>query len=763
MKLNVNAAPAYNWVKRCPRRLMAGLHVPDYDQAPEYARLVEQGKAPRIFSEFNARTWARALKKAGVQAFYFYNKCHRGNAYYPSRAPGAHVHSLVAEKGDIFGQLCEACLAEEIVPLAVYEFSDLRVPYDHSDWCHKRQLAPEEIQRHLDDPLTKRRVDYTDGQQGMLVTGACLNGPYGDYAIAQARETVQNYPVQGYYVDFLGLFTFGNWICPYCAPRFKADLGFEFAGIDKMTRRQKMDYIHWHYAQNAAYIQRMRRAIEELRPGLPFVHNFHGGYAQTGLQTWEMAHKLTSFATGDLFTMRAGQLQVDWKLRGYAAASQMRPAEALLDSLVAVGNEFHTTKALDSYRAELWTARAQNVACTASFMPAIAGRHDPHALALVRKVFTEQAGYETWMEDMQPEYDVGILRSGQTLEFTDDADSRKRGGIGESQGGCRHEPEFQGWCQALIQGHFLWDVVHDHLVTEDYLRRYKVLILPHAAALSRKQCAAIRAFVRTGGRIIATGETSLCDEAGDALPDFALRDILGVKRRGPWQAGYDRLDLRDRLLRPREPWVTPVLTYTMGQADVRAARGARVLGEIMSSRAVPMVTALTPTGAPGLILHRHARGRSLFFAGLPGMQYRTFGVDTTRRAMAGAVRLLLDREAPVEVDAPGSVELYAHRQPGRNRLVVNLVNWIQGCSRTAGSLSSTSLGDDRSKHLRFDEIARMPPAGEVVLRFRARRGQSIRRVYLAPERSPLRMQRADRDVLVSVPSFDVHAMVVAEY
>ncbi len=763
MKSNVKLVADYSWVRERARRIMVGLHVPDNDQAPEYAALVKAGKAPEIFAEFNARAWVRELKKDGVQAFYFYNKCHRGNAYYPSRAPGAHVHNLVKEKGDIFGQLCDACLAEDIVPLAVYEFSDLRVPNDHPDWCHKIRLSPEELQRHLNDPKTKSRVDYTDGQQGMLVTGACLNGPYGDYAIEQARETVRNYPIQGYYVDFLGLFTFGKWVCPYCAPRFKADLGFDFEGVDKMTRRQKIDYIHWHYAQNAEYIKKMRQAINDIRPDLPFVHNFHGGYAQTGLQTWKMAHELTTFTTGDLFVLRAGQLQVDWKLRGYVAASQTRPAEALLDSLVAVGGEFHTPKALDSYRAELWTARAQNVACVASFMPSITGTADRNVLALVKKVFDEQSQYETWLADMEPEYNVGILRSGQTLEFHDDGDSaRATGAIGESQSGSRHELEFQGWCQALIQGHYLWDVVHDHLVTADYLRRFKVIILPHAACLSASQCRALQDYVRGGGRVIASGETSLCDESGSALPDFALAPILGVNRRGPWQAGYDRLNLTDRLTRPAEPWVTPVLTFTMGQAHVRSAPGARVLGEIMSSCAVPMVPTLTATGAPGLIRHRPGRGQSLYFAGLPGMQYRTFGVDTLRRAMVAAVGLMLGKAAPVELDAPGSVALYAHRQPGKNRLVVNLVNWIPGCSRTSGTVSSVSLADDRSRHLRFDETARMPPSGDVVLRLRAARGKPVRKVYLAPGRRPLRLRRSGNDALVTVPSFDVHAMVVAE-
>src|SRR6185436_1928358 len=59
-----------------------------------------------------------------------------------------------------------------------------------------------------------------------------------------------------------------------------------------------------------------------------------------------------------------------------------------------------------------------------------------------------------------------------------------------------------------------------------------VLILPNLGAMTDAQVATIRRFVERGGALIATGQTSLFDEWGDARPDFALGDLFGVSRSG---------------------------------------------------------------------------------------------------------------------------------------------------------------------------------------------------------------------------------------
>ena len=62
--------------------------------------------------------------------------------------------------------------------------------------------------------------------------------------------------------------------------------------------------------------------------------------------------------------------------------------------------------------------------------------------------------------------------------------------------------------------------------------RFKTLILPNIAALSDAQCDQLRAFVASGGNLIATSETSLYDELG--APPQRLRPRRSVRRRpGP--------------------------------------------------------------------------------------------------------------------------------------------------------------------------------------------------------------------------------------
>src|SRR5436190_23123082 len=71
-----------------------------------------------------------------------------------------------------------------------------------------------------------------------------------------------------------------------------------------------------------------------------------------------------------------------------------------------------------------------------------------------------------------------------------------------------------GYYQALVEARIPFEMVDDRLMTPDRLIPFRVLVLADVAALSDRQCQQIRDFVKTGGRIVATGETSLYDELG---------------------------------------------------------------------------------------------------------------------------------------------------------------------------------------------------------------------------------------------------------
>jgi beta-galactosidase GanA len=80
-------------------------------------------------------------------------------------------------------------------------------------------------------------------------------------------------------------------------------------------------------------------------------------------------------------------------------------------------------------------------------------------------------------------------------------------------------------------------MVHDRLLDPAHLAPYATLVLPNLAALSDAQCDQLRAFVKNGGNLIATYETSLYDEWGVRRSDFASPissvSIGQEKRRAP--------------------------------------------------------------------------------------------------------------------------------------------------------------------------------------------------------------------------------------
>lgn len=739
---NVPAGKA--WLRQRTRRMMIGMHFPDYDQSPELRDLEKSGRIPTVLSEFDADDLVRRIRDCGAQVFYFYNKCHMGNHYHPTKVPGSHVHSSLGDR-DLFGDICEACTKHDIVPATVYEFSDHRVPKDHPDWCHRTR-----------DKISK--VETTDALEGTKLAGACLNGPYGDYAIAHAVETIRNYPVRAYYIDFLGLFNFGKWICPYCGPKFAEQFGFEFTTVDDLSHEQRVAYIQWHYRQYDEYTKKLLAAIREVRDDIVFVHNAHLTSDQPNLQTYELARDNCDFMTADLFALRAGWNQFSWKARAFAGCSRNGPAEILNDSEACIGGDYFSKRGFGSYLSEMMMGRALDVMTCGSILTSISGALRDDTFEIAKAGFAHQIPLEPWFENMTTEATVGLVRSQRTIEF--------RPQESEDVPVSLHGLAVKGWCQVLIRGHALWDIVQDFQLTEDNLSRFQTLVLPDVGCLSDAACETIRGFVANGGRVIATGETSLFDENGRQRPDFALADVLGVSWKGERDPRMNIIDLPEGFLSADSaPWRTAdLLVLPLGHVHVAAQPQAHVLAMVREQLVggVAVTTAMS-TDWPAMVQNTFSGGTSWYLAGIPGERYMTGGLDQHKTFMMQLVNTATDETQPVLTDAPETVELFAHRQEGRDRLVVNLVNQVSGVSRSDGSVSQ-KYSEPGGRLVRFDDVETMPVLGDFEVRFRPVDGRLPQRVYAAPDKeTDLPLTRDGNEAVVTVGRLQVHRMLVAEY
>jgi len=274
------------------------------------------------------------------------------------------------------------------------------------------------------------------------------------------------------------------------------------------------------------------------------------------------------------------------------------------------------------------------------------------------------------------------------------------------------EPE-RGFTEALLHARIPYLMVHaDDL--EKVALQLKLLILPNLGTMTDAHVAAVRKFVQSGGGLIATGATSLCDEWGDNRADFALADIFGVKLpathalrteaarvrqvAGTSQQTYLRLlpEMRAQVYGPHpagEPAATgtrhevlrgfektDIIPYggTLENLDVDAS--AQVLLTFVPTRPntpPEMIWSQNDhTNLPGLIVREaKGNGRVVYLAADLDRRYARENTADHGLLLRNLIRWAANDQIPLTVEGPGLVDTHLYQQPGRALLhLVNLTN-----------------------------------------------------------------------------------------
>src|SRR5262249_2854405 len=160
---------------------------------------------------------------------------------------------------------------------------------------------------------------------------------------------------------------------------------------------------------------------------------------------------------------------------------------------------------------------------------------DRRWLGVVEDIYRWHHRVERYLRNEASLARVALVYSQQTAWF-----------YGGPRARAKVEDHALGWYQALVEARIPFEMVHDRLLDADHAGRFRTLILPNIAAMSDEQCRQRRGFVERGGSLVATYETSLCDEWGARRQDFGLADLFGVSYRGrvegPMRNAYLRLE-----------------------------------------------------------------------------------------------------------------------------------------------------------------------------------------------------------------------------
>ena len=200
---------------------------------------------------------------------------------------------------------------------------------------------------------------------------------------------------------------------------------------------------------------------------------------------------------------------------------------------------------------------------------------------------------------------------------------------------------FDGAVEALFRNHVPFDVIDEETLSKgDLADRYRVLILANAVCLAERHIEHIRGFVEAGGTLVASHQTSFCDEYGRPRGKPGLEEVFGIRaggveigprdlehvgpaKKGGRHAVTEHLQQKHLLSGPdRDMWI-PCPPYFLqcelngGEALLYHSEKAR--GRSGSGRP----PRLDRTPLPALVYNRIGNGQAFYFNGLFFLDYWT--------------------------------------------------------------------------------------------------------------------------------------------
>ncbi len=150
------------------------------------------------------------------------------------------------------------------------------------------------------------------------------------------------------------------------------------------------------------------------------------------------------------------------------------------------------------------------------------GNPDPAVMEVYSEVNMRTRELEPFLKGCKPVKDTAVLHSADSVWSMAPMRPTPRWPATHA-----YHP-MSGAHKALIEGHVQMGILNSEVLV-DTINEYAALILPNQIILNKRECEAIRNFVRNGGCLIATCETGTRDTDNKLLKNFSLADVLGVK------------------------------------------------------------------------------------------------------------------------------------------------------------------------------------------------------------------------------------------
>lgn len=526
----------------------------------------------------------------------------------------------------------------------------------HADWLQVREDGR---------PLDKV---YDTG------TDFCVNSGWRNWCFQVLRDLAA-YPIDGIFYDG-PIYRPDTCYCQACRKKFGR-------ALPSKKRRQGAAFkelLDFQAASLADFLRDSRRILKGINPQIAFYMN--GGVRGANWATARLNRVLV--AEQDLLGSEGGFLSGDltgvplWKPGLTARLLETQAAGKPIVIFSAAAHKPWTFSILPD--AELRLLYADSIANAASVWFGIAPSEfeAPEMEALAQmNAYLKRAG--EYYQGTCSEARAAVVWSDTTANFYAgagahliDVDRLAGSGAGNL------DAEFSGISEALLRAHVPFDVLDDTALEREPIDRYRAIFLPNVACMNDATAARLRAWVRAGGRLFATFETSLYDGTGLRRPDFALADMFGAsdahKIAGPRRWDFMKPVQSSELPAGAKREFLPSPAYYV---RVKPG-GAKALLQYTEPLAGRYDGVPTLSEDPALLQHPFGKGLVLYCTGDLGAAIASFHAPELL-ALTGNAAHRLGRP-PVRLEnAPGSLELVVRSQGSRR--IIHLVNFTGEMTR----------------------------------------------------------------------------------
>ncbi len=412
-------------------------------------------------------------------------------AYYPSKVP-LHRQAEYLGGRDLFGSLCKAAHEDG---LAVFARMDSNRAHEEFYKAHPDWFAVDATGK-----------PYKAGD--LFIT--CINSPYYDSHIpAIMKEIISEYHPEGFTDNsWSGLGRDSICYCENCRKSFREKTGKEIPLKANWSDTGYRQWIRWNYERRLE-IWDLNNRTTRTAGGKDCIW--------AGMNSGSVSGQSRSFRDYKEICKRADIIMLDSQSRNDAEGFQQNGSTGKLihcllgwDKLIPesmamyqAGRPTFRLSAKPASEAHMWMIEGIAGGIQPWWHHVGAWHEDRRMYKTAGPVFSWHKGNEEFLINRKPLASVGVVWSQQNMDF-----------YGQDSAEQLVELPWRGITQALLRARIPYLPVHaDHIDRDS--ADFSVLILPNFGVMTDSQVASVSRFVKNGGNLVATGESSLFDEGGD--------------------------------------------------------------------------------------------------------------------------------------------------------------------------------------------------------------------------------------------------------